>query len=120
MEIKFIYLACRVYGSQDFSKTWRGDPEVWMKAEKGYQKGILKKNGDIARSKDGDKVHNLSGKCKTHLHFAEYYLLISELLRNYGPAREIWWDGAGADKLTTPMYTRSHSRSDGQTALLMK
>jgi len=30
IEKKFIYLACRVYGSQDFSKTWKGDPEVWM------------------------------------------------------------------------------------------
>jgi len=41
MEIKFIYLACRVYGSQDFSKTWRGDPEVWITADKS-QKGDIR------------------------------------------------------------------------------
>ena len=31
---------------------------------------------------------------------------MSELLRNYGPIWEIWWDGAGADKLTSAFYTR--------------
>jgi len=39
--------------------------------------------------------------------YADYYAgQLSELLRNYGPIWEIWWDGAGADKLTTPFYTR--------------
>lgn len=39
--------------------------------------------------------------------YANYYAnQLSELLRNYGPIWEIWWDGAGADKLTTGFYTR--------------
>jgi alpha-L-fucosidase len=39
--------------------------------------------------------------------YADYYAnQLSELLRHYGPIWEVWWDGAGADKLTTPYYTR--------------
>jgi len=39
--------------------------------------------------------------------YADYYANeLSELLRNYGPIWEIWWDGAGADHVTTPFYTR--------------
>jgi alpha-L-fucosidase len=39
--------------------------------------------------------------------YSDYYAnQLSELLRNYGPIWEIWWDGAGADQLTTPYYTR--------------
>jgi len=39
--------------------------------------------------------------------YSTYYAnQLSELLRNYGPIWEIWWDGAGADKLTTDYYTR--------------
>jgi alpha-L-fucosidase len=39
--------------------------------------------------------------------YGDYYAnQLSELLRNYGRIWEIWWDGAGADKLTTPFYTR--------------
>jgi len=39
--------------------------------------------------------------------YGDYYAgQLSELLRNYGRIWEIWWDGAGADKLTTDLYTR--------------
>lgn len=39
--------------------------------------------------------------------YSNYYAdQLSELLRNYGPIWEIWWDGAGADQLTTPYYKR--------------
>ncbi|HEX6428737.1 MAG TPA: alpha-L-fucosidase [Niastella sp.] len=39
--------------------------------------------------------------------YSDYYASqLSELLRNYGRIWEIWWDGAGADKLTTEFYTR--------------
>lgn len=40
-------------------------------------------------------------------YYSDYYASqLSELLRNYGPIWEIWWDGAGADQLTTAHYTR--------------
>jgi alpha-L-fucosidase len=39
--------------------------------------------------------------------YSDYYASqLSELLRNYGPLWEIWWDGAGADFLTAAYYTR--------------
>jgi alpha-L-fucosidase len=39
--------------------------------------------------------------------YSDYYASqLSELLRHYGPIWEIWWDGAGADQLTTAYYTR--------------
>jgi len=39
--------------------------------------------------------------------YSDFYASqLSELLRNYGRIWEVWWDGAGADKLTTDFYTR--------------
>lgn len=39
--------------------------------------------------------------------YGDYYAnQLSELMRNYGPIWEIWWDGAGADKLSEAFYTR--------------
>lgn len=39
--------------------------------------------------------------------YVDYYAnQLSELLRHYGAIWEVWWDGAGADELTTPYYTR--------------
>lgn len=38
--------------------------------------------------------------------YRNYYASqLTELLRNYGSIWEIWWDGAGADFLTTDFYT---------------
>jgi alpha-L-fucosidase len=39
--------------------------------------------------------------------YVDYYgNQLSELMRNYGPIWETWWDGAGADFLTRDFYTR--------------
>ncbi len=48
-----------------------------------------------------------------HLHpdysteaYKDYYAAqLRELMSNYGTIWETWWDGAGADELTTPLYT---------------
>jgi len=39
--------------------------------------------------------------------YRDYYAhQLTELLSKYGPMWETWWDGAGADELTTPIYTK--------------
>lgn len=39
--------------------------------------------------------------------YRDYYALqLTELLSDYGAMWETWWDGAGADELTTPIYTK--------------
>jgi alpha-L-fucosidase len=39
--------------------------------------------------------------------YSDYYAgELSELLRHYGKIWEVWWDGAGADKLPESFYTR--------------
>lgn len=39
--------------------------------------------------------------------YGDYYAnQLTELMTHYGPIWEIWWDGAGADFLTTDLYTR--------------
>lgn len=39
--------------------------------------------------------------------YSDYYAnQLSELLRNYGPIWEIWWDGAGADQIKSAFYDR--------------
>jgi alpha-L-fucosidase len=39
--------------------------------------------------------------------YADHYAKqLTELLTNYGPIWEIWWDGAGADQLPTSFYTQ--------------
>jgi len=39
--------------------------------------------------------------------YADHYAnQLTELMTNYGPIWEIWWDGAGADFLTTDFYTK--------------
>ena len=52
-----------------------------------------------------------------HLHpdytterYKQYYASqLTELMSQYGPIWETWWDGAGADELTTPLYAHWHS-----------
>ncbi|HZI33313.1 MAG TPA: alpha-L-fucosidase [Candidatus Binatia bacterium] len=39
--------------------------------------------------------------------YADYYAnQLTELMQNYGPIWEVWWDGAGADFLSTDFYAR--------------
>lgn len=53
-----------------------------------------------------DRHQHLSSKYTTAAYSDYYAAQLSELMRNYGTVWETWWDGAGADELTTPLYTR--------------
>jgi alpha-L-fucosidase len=49
-----------------------------------------------------DRHEKTYGTREYRIHYANQ---LSELMRNYGPIWETWWDGAGADFLTTDFYT---------------
>lgn len=53
-----------------------------------------------------DRHQHLSPTYTTSAYNDYYARQLSELMRNYGTVWETWWDGAGADELTTPLYTR--------------
>jgi len=53
-----------------------------------------------------DRHQHLSPTYTTAAYGDYYNAQLTELLTNYGPIWETWWDGAGADELTTPLYTR--------------
>lgn len=53
-----------------------------------------------------DRHQHLSATYATATYSDYYAAQLSELMRNYGTVWETWWDGAGADELTTPLYTR--------------
>ncbi|MDD4970105.1 MAG: alpha-L-fucosidase [Paludibacter sp.] len=53
-----------------------------------------------------DRHERLSPLYNTKDYSIHYASQLSELMRNYGTVWETWWDGAGADELTTPLYTR--------------
>jgi hypothetical protein len=69
-EKRFIYLACRVDGSQDFSKTWKGDPE---ELNGGYQTGgILKR--DIRCTEETNKIYIFFDICNSLTHMVDSHL----------------------------------------------
>lgn len=53
-----------------------------------------------------DRHQHLSPSYSTSEYSTYYASQLSELMRNYGTIWETWWDGAGADELTTPIYSR--------------
>lgn len=79
-------------------------------------KGDLVREFTDACKKAGIKAGLYLGPHDRHQHlsptystegYGDYYASqLSELLRNYGTIWETWWDGAGADELTSDLYTR--------------
>lgn len=51
-----------------------------------------------------DRHEHLSPLYNTADYGKFYANQLTELLSNYGPMWETWWDGAGADELKTPIY----------------
>jgi len=78
-------------------------------------KGDLVKEFTDAFNASGLKSALYLGPHDRHEHLSPLYSIpkyqnyyanqLKELLTNYGPIWETWWDGAGADELTTPVYT---------------
>lgn len=52
-----------------------------------------------------DRHQHLSPDYSTESYKDYYAAQLRELMSNYGTIWETWWDGAGADELTTPLYT---------------
>lgn len=53
-----------------------------------------------------DRHEHLSPLYSTESYRDYYANQLTELMTNYGTIWETWWDGAGADELTTPIYTK--------------
>ncbi len=55
-----------------------------------------------------DRHEHLSPLYTTERYKAHYARQLEELMGGYGKIWETWWDGAGADELTTPIYREWH------------
>lgn len=56
-----------------------------------------------------DRHEHLSPLYTTERYKEYYARQLEELMTGYGKIWETWWDGAGADELTTPLYTAWHA-----------
>lgn len=52
-----------------------------------------------------DRHEHLHPQYNTEKYMHYYAAQLEELMGDYGKIWETWWDGAGADELTTPIYT---------------
>lgn len=55
-----------------------------------------------------DRHLHLHPEYSTEMYKRYYANQLRELMTGYGKIWETWWDGAGADELTTPLYTEWH------------
>ena len=55
-----------------------------------------------------DRHEHLHPDYSTEKYKHYYAAQLKELMTGYGKIWETWWDGAGADELTTPLYTLWH------------
>lgn len=55
-----------------------------------------------------DRHEHLHPDYSTERYKHYYAAQLTELMSQYGKIWETWWDGAGADELTTPLYTHWH------------
>lgn len=56
-----------------------------------------------------DRHEHLHPEYSTEKYMHYYACQLRELMNDYGKIWEIWWDGAGADELTTPLYAEWNS-----------